>query len=59
VLRDLVCADTVETIVFPKVIDTVDGMVNLVVPGLNDPGKNRYIRRDGHVYDMETGRQIR
>ena len=58
VLRDLVCADTVEQIVFPKVIDTVDGLVNLAVPGLNDPGKNRYLRRGGHVYDMQTGRQI-
>ena len=29
VLRDLVCADTVEQIVFPKVIDTVNGLVNL------------------------------
>ena len=37
VLRNLVCADTVEQIVFPKVIDTVDGVVNLLVPGLNDP----------------------
>ncbi len=58
VLRDLVCADTVETIVFPKVIDTVDGAVNLLVPGLNDPGKNRYIHRGGHVYDVQTGRRM-
>jgi hypothetical protein len=54
VLRDLVCADTVEQIVFPKVIDTVGGAVNLLVPGLNDPTKKRYLRRHGHVYDMET-----
>ncbi|HEX4147191.1 MAG TPA: hypothetical protein VHY91_27080 [Pirellulales bacterium] len=58
VLRDLVSADTVEQIVFPKVIDTVDGFVDLVVPGLKDPTKKRYLRRHGHVYDMETGQQI-
>jgi hypothetical protein len=58
VLRDQVCADTVEQIVFPKVIDTVDGLVNLLAPGLNDPTRNRYIWRNGHRYDMETGRQL-
>ena len=58
VLRDLVSADTVEQIVFPKVIDTVDGAVNLLVPGLNDPTKNRYLKRNGRWYDMQTGRQI-
>ena len=58
VLRDLVSADAVEQIVFPKVIDTMDGAVNLLVPGLNDPTKNRYLKRNGHWYDMQTGRQI-
>ncbi|HEX4143894.1 MAG TPA: hypothetical protein VHY91_10200 [Pirellulales bacterium] len=58
VLRDLVSADTVEQIVFPKMIDTVGGLVDLVVPGLKDPTKKRYLRRHGHVYDMETGQQI-
>ena len=38
-------------------IDTVDGLVDLVVPGLKDPTKKRYLRRHGHVYDMETGQQ--
>ena len=58
VLRDLVSADTVEQIVFPTVINTVDGLVDLLVPGLKDPTKKRYLRRHGHVYDMETGQQI-
>jgi hypothetical protein len=59
VLRDLVSADTVEQIVFPQVIHTMDGLVNLVVPGLNDPTRKYYRRQGDHVYDMRTGRQVR
>jgi len=57
-VRDLMIADVIEPIVFPGVLDTVDGLTNLVVPGLNDPSKSRYIWRSGRLYDLETGRFI-
>ncbi len=56
--RDIMSADLVEQIVFPKVLDTIDGFTNAVVPGLNDPSRFRYIRRGGRLYDMQTGRPI-
>jgi hypothetical protein len=34
-MRDLMIADVVEPIVFPAVLDTVDGVTNLLAPGLN------------------------
>lgn len=55
-VRDLVIADTVETIVFPTAIHTVDGLTNLLTPGINAPGKGRYLRRGGRLYDLHTGR---
>jgi hypothetical protein len=58
VMRDLVSADLVEDIVFPKVIDMMGGMVDLLVPGLNGPMKKRYIRRGGHLIDMQTGQVV-
>lgn len=58
VTRDLMIADVVEPIAFPAVLHTVDGVTNLLVPGLNAPGKDRYIRRGGRLYDVQTGRII-
>jgi hypothetical protein len=58
VARDHMIADIVEPIVFPAVLDTVDGLTNLLAPGLNAPGKDRYIRRGGHLIDLQTGRII-
>ena len=57
-MRDLMIADVVEPIVFPAVLHTVDGLTNLLAPGLNAPGRNRYIRRGGQRIDLETGRVI-
>jgi hypothetical protein len=37
---------------------SVTEIVNLVVPGLNDRTMNRYIRRGGHLIDMQTGRVV-
>jgi hypothetical protein len=58
VARDLVIADVVEPIAFPAVLTTVDGITNILAPGLNAPGRNRYIRRGGRLIDLETGRII-
>ncbi len=58
VARDLMIADVVEPIVFPAVLNTVDGLTNLLAPGLNAPGKDRYIRRGGRLYDLQTGRTV-
>jgi hypothetical protein len=58
VARDLMIADVVEPIVFPAVLHTVDGLTNLLAPGLNAPGRDRYYRRDGRTYDLRTGKQI-
>ncbi len=55
VARDLVIADVVEPVVFPAVLTTIDGITNAIVPGLNAPGRNRYIRRNGRLLDLETG----
>lgn len=57
-MRDLMIADVIEPIVFPGVLNTVDGVTNLVVPGLNDPTRNRYIWRSGRLYDLKTGQII-
>ena len=57
-MRDVMIADVVEPIVFPAVLDTVDGLTDLLAPGLNAPGKGRYIRRGGRLIDLETGRII-
>jgi hypothetical protein len=57
-MRDLMIADVVEPIAFPAVLHTVDGFTNLLAPGLNAPGRNRYIRRGGRLYDLETGRVV-
>ena len=40
------------------VLYTVDGLQDLLAPGLKAPGKDRYIRRGGHVFDMHTGQMI-
>jgi hypothetical protein len=58
VARDLMIADVVEPIVFPAVLQTVDGLTNLLAPGLNAPGRDRYIRRAGRIYDLWTGKPI-
>jgi hypothetical protein len=57
-MRDLMIADVVEPIVFPAVLHTVDGLTNLLAPGLNAPGRNRYIWRGGKRIDLQTGRII-
>jgi hypothetical protein len=57
-MRDLMIADVIEPIVFPAVLHTVDGLTNLLAPGLNAPGRNRYIWRGGKRIDLETGRII-
>jgi hypothetical protein len=57
-MRDIMIADVVEPIVFPRVLRTVDGLTNLLAPGLNAPGRNRYIWRGGKRIDLETGRVI-
>ena len=54
-MRDLVIADVIEPIVFPAVLNTVDGLTNLLAPGLNAPGRNRYIWRGGKRIDVITG----
>jgi hypothetical protein len=56
--RDLMIADVVEPIVFPTVLSTVDGITNLLAPGLKAPGKDRYIRRGGHLIDLWTGKVL-
>jgi hypothetical protein len=56
--RDLISADLAESIIFPKVLDTVDGQINLVAPGLNEPSRRRYLRRGGRLIDLETGRIV-
>jgi hypothetical protein len=56
--RDLMIADVVEPIVFPAVLNTVAGLTDLLAPGLKAPGKDRYIRRGGRLFDLETGRII-
>lgn len=58
VTRDLVIADVVEPIAFPAVLKTVDGLTDLLAPGLNAPGRDRYIRRGGRLIDLETGRIV-
>jgi hypothetical protein len=58
VARDVVIADVVEPIVFPAVLTTVDGITNILAPGLNAAGRKRYIRRGGRLLDLETGRII-
>lgn len=58
VTRDLILADVIEPIVFPAVLHTVDGLTNLLAPGLNAPGRDRYIRRGGRLIDLLTGRII-
>jgi hypothetical protein len=58
VTRDAMIADIVEPIVFPAVLDTVDGLTNLLAPGLNAPGRDRYKRQGGLLIDLETGRII-
>jgi hypothetical protein len=57
-MRDLMVADVVEPIVFPTVLHTVDGLTDLLAPGLNAPGRDRYIRRGGRLYDLQTGRIV-
>jgi hypothetical protein len=56
--RELMIADVVEPIVFPTVLSTIDGLTNLLAPGLNAPGKDRYIRRGGHLIDLRTGKIV-
>jgi hypothetical protein len=52
--REAIAADLVEKLVFPKVLDTVDGVVNVVVPALNDPTRHRRVWRNGCWYDAQT-----
>jgi len=58
IMRDVMIADVVEPIAFPSVLHTVDGVTNLLLPGLNAPGRNRYIWRGGKRIDLETGQII-
>jgi hypothetical protein len=58
VTRDIVIADVNEPVVFPAVLTTVDGITNIIAPGLNAPGRERYIRRGRRLLDLETGRII-
>jgi hypothetical protein len=51
-------ADVVEPVVFPAVLDTVDGLTDLLAPGLNAPGRDRYKRQGRYTIDFETGRVI-
>ena len=52
--RDAMSADLVEKLAFPKVLDTVDGMVNVLVPALSDPTRHRRVWRNGRWYDAQT-----
>jgi hypothetical protein len=56
--RDAISADLVEKLVFPKVLNTIDGVVNAVVPALNDPTRHRVIWRNGRRIDMRTGEPL-
>jgi hypothetical protein len=56
--REAMIADVVEPILFPAVLDTVDGATNLLAPGINASGRNRYIRRGRRVIDLDTGRIV-
>jgi hypothetical protein len=58
VARDAIAADLVEKIVFPRVLDTVDGVVNVIVPALNDPMRHRRVWRNGRWYDAQTWEPI-
>jgi len=58
VARDAIAADLVEKLVFPKVLDTVDGMVKVLVPALDDPTRHRILIRNGRRIDMRTGEPI-
>ena len=55
VARDAIAADLVEKMTFPTVLHTVDGLVNLIAPGLNDPTRYRFLWRNGVRIDMRTG----
>jgi hypothetical protein len=48
----------VEKMAFPTVLHTVDGLVNLVAPGLNDPTRYRILWRNGVRVDMRTGQPV-
>jgi hypothetical protein len=58
VARDAIAAEPVEKLVFPKVLDTVDGVVNVLVPSLNDPTRDRRVWRNGRRYDSQTWEPI-
>ncbi len=58
VARDAIAAELLEKIVFPKVLDTVDGIVNVIVPALNDPTRHRRLWRNGHWINADTGELI-
>jgi len=58
VARDAIVADLVEKIVFPKVLDTVDGVVDVLVPALNDPTRYHRVWRNGHWYRTDTWERI-
>ncbi len=45
--REAMSAELVEKIVFPKVLDTIDGIVDTFVPALNDPTRYHRIWRNG------------
>jgi hypothetical protein len=58
VARDVMIADVVEPIAFPAVLNTVDGVTNLLASTLNAPGIDRYKRQGGLLIDLQTGRII-
>ncbi|HVU87642.1 MAG TPA: hypothetical protein VHD36_10000 [Pirellulales bacterium] len=58
VARDAAAAELVEKMAFPMVLHTVDGIVNLVVSGLNDPTRYRILWRNGVRIDMRTGQPV-
>ncbi|MES1213717.1 MAG: hypothetical protein ABUL64_03945, partial [Singulisphaera sp.] len=58
VARDAMAADLIESLAFPTILHTVDGLVNLLVPALNDPTRYRFLWRNGQRIDMQTGRPV-
>ncbi len=58
VARDAMAADVIEYLVFSTTLRTIDGLVNLIVPGLNDPTRYRFLWRNGVRIDTKTGQPV-
>ncbi|HWA97517.1 MAG TPA: hypothetical protein VG713_03470 [Pirellulales bacterium] len=55
VARDAIAADVIEQMVFPAALGVVDGVTNIVAPGINDPTRYHRFKRNGVWIDAKTG----